>query len=124
MLSLARPPHAPWARGTLVVGGVIGNGVATGLYVGAGLGPGARHGLSIGIAARGHSMRVVRTTIEPTVLVTGVLLGGTFGIGTVLYALAIGPITHFTIPALSIDPREDAGASFQTGSKPVPHHPR
>jgi uncharacterized membrane protein YczE len=103
---------------------VIGNGVATGLYVGAGLGPGARHGLSIGIAARGHSMRVVRTTIEPTVLVTGVLLGGTFGIGTVLYALAIGPITHFTIPALSIDPREDAGASFQTGSKPVPHHPR
>jgi uncharacterized membrane protein YczE len=110
MLSVAHPPHALWARGALIVGGVIGNGVATGLYVGAGLGPGARDGLSIGIAARGHSMRVVRTTIEATVLVTGVLLGGTFGMGTVLYALAIGPITHFTIPALSIDPREHAGA--------------
>jgi uncharacterized membrane protein YczE len=105
MLSVAHPPHALWVRGTLVVSGVIGNGFATGLYVGAELGPGARDGLSIGIAGRGHSMRAVRTTVEATVLVTGILLGGTFGIGTVLYALAIGPITHFTIPALSIDPR-------------------
>jgi uncharacterized membrane protein YczE len=82
---------------------VLGNGVATGLYIGAGLGPGTRDGLSTGIAGRGHSMRVVRTSIEATVLVTGFLLGGTVGVGTLLYALSIGPITHITIPALAID---------------------
>jgi uncharacterized membrane protein YczE len=103
VLSLVHPPHVLWVRLILLIGGVCGNGVATGLYVGAGLGPGPRDGLSIGIAARGHSLRLVRTAIEATVLVAGVLLGGTVGAGTVLYALAIGPITHVTIPALAID---------------------
>ena len=116
ILSRTHPPHALWARATLLVAGVIGNGIATGLYIGAGLGSGARDGLSIGIAARGHSMRVVRTGIEATVLVAGALLGGTVGIGTLLYALAIGPITHLTIPALSIDRREDARAPSHTAS--------
>jgi uncharacterized membrane protein YczE len=103
VLSLASPPHALWLRVALLAAGVLGNGLATGLYIGAGLGPGPRDGLSTGIAARGHSMRIVRTTIEATVLATGFLLGGTVGIGTVAYALAIGPITHTTIPALAID---------------------
>jgi uncharacterized membrane protein YczE len=102
VLWLVRPPHELWARVVLLVGGVVGNGLATGLYVGAGLGPGARDGLSVGIAARGRSMRVVRTAIEATVLAVGFLLGGTVGIGTVLYALAIGPITHQTIPGLAV----------------------
>ena len=102
VLWLADPPEALWARIALLVGGVIGNGIATGLYIGAGLGAGARDGLSTGIAARGHSMRVVRTAVEATVLVTGFLLGGTVGVGTVLYALAIGPVTHRTIPALTV----------------------
>jgi uncharacterized membrane protein YczE len=105
MLSLFHPPHAWWARAALLAGGVAGNGLATGFYIGAGLGPGARDGLSTAVAARGHSMRVVRTSVEATVLITGFLLGGTVGIGTVLYALAIGPITHRTIPALAIDAR-------------------
>jgi uncharacterized membrane protein YczE len=104
VLALASPPHASWARIALLLGGVAGNGLATGLYIGAGLGPGTRDGLSVGIAARGHSMRIVRTSIEATVLVTGFLLGGTIGIGTVVYALAIGPLTHQTIPALAISP--------------------
>jgi uncharacterized membrane protein YczE len=104
VLSLFSPPHALWARIALLAGGVAGNGLATGFYIGAGLGPGTRDGLSVGIALRGHSMRVVRTSIEATVLVTGFLLGGTVGIGTVLYALAIGPMTHRTIPALAISP--------------------
>jgi uncharacterized membrane protein YczE len=104
VLALASPPHALWARIALLLGGVAGNGLATGLYIGAGLGPGTRDGLSVGIAARGHSMRIVRTSIEATVLVTGFLLGGTIGIGTVVYALAIGPLTHQTIPALAISP--------------------
>ena len=105
VLSLVHPPQALWLRVVLLAAGVVGNGLATGLYIGAGLGPGPRDGLSTGIAARGHSMRVVRTTIEATVLSTGFLLGGTVGIGTVFYALAIGPITHKTIPALAIDRR-------------------
>jgi uncharacterized membrane protein YczE len=105
VLAFAHPPHQLWARIALVVGGVAGNGVATGFYIGAGLGPGPRDGLSTGIAGRGHSMRVVRTSIEATVLVTGFLLGGTVGVGTVVYALAIGPITHQTIPALAVGRR-------------------
>jgi uncharacterized membrane protein YczE len=105
LVSEFHQPHALWARIALLVGGVAGNGIATGLYIGAGLGPGARDGLTTGIASRGHSIRVVRTSIEATVLLTGFLLGGTVGVGTVLYALAIGPITHLTIPGLAIDAR-------------------
>jgi uncharacterized membrane protein YczE len=114
MLSLFSPPHSLWARIALLVGGVAGNGLATGLYIGAGLGSGTRDGLSIGIASRGYSMRVVRTSVEATVLVAGFGLGGTVGIGTVVYALAIGPITHRTIPALAIDHRPASPAPAPT----------
>ncbi|HVX45519.1 MAG TPA: hypothetical protein VHC49_16630 [Mycobacteriales bacterium] len=85
-------------RLALLVGGVVLNGMATGCYIGAGLGPGPRDGLMTGIAARGHSIRVVRTGIELTVLATGWLLGGTVGLGTVVYALGIGPLAHLFIP--------------------------
>jgi uncharacterized membrane protein YczE len=102
-VSTFHTPHELWARVALLVGGVVGNGIATGFYIGAGLGPGPRDGLTTGIASRGHSIRVVRTTIEASVLVAGFVLGGTVGVGTLLYALAIGPITHLTIPALAID---------------------
>lgn len=112
VLALTHPPPALWARIALVIGAIAGNGVATGLYIGAGLGPGPRDGLSVAIAGRGHSMRVVRSTIEGTVLVAGFLLGGSVGIGTVLYAVSIGPITHKTIPLLAIDrPRPGARAA-------------
>jgi uncharacterized membrane protein YczE len=92
------PPHAMAARIACLVCGVFLNGVATGAYIGAGLGPGPRDGLMTGLAARGHSIRVVRTGLELTVLVTGWLLGGTVGIGTVVYALSIGPLAHVFIP--------------------------
>jgi uncharacterized membrane protein YczE len=105
VLALISPPHGLAARIALLIVGVFGNGVATGLYIGAGLGPGPRDGLSTGIAGRGYSMRVIRTSIEATVLVAGFALGGTVGVGTVLYALAIGPITHQTIPALRVGAR-------------------
>jgi uncharacterized membrane protein YczE len=94
-------PHAMAARIACLVCGVFLNGVATGAYIGAGFGPGPRDGLMTGIAARGHSVRVVRTGLEVTVLVTGWLLGGTVGVGTVVYALSIGPLAHVFIPLFS-----------------------
>ena len=116
ILAVVHPPHALWARIALLVGGVVGNGFATGFYIGAGLGPGPRDGLSTGIAGRGHSMRVVRTTIEGSVLIIGFLLGGRVGVGTVFYAVAIGPITHHTIPALAIGRRQPRSPA----AEPVP----
>jgi uncharacterized membrane protein YczE len=84
--------------------GVALNAVATAAYIGARLGPGPRDGLMTGIAARGHSVRVVRTGIEGTVLVAGWLLGGTVGLGTVVYALGIGPLVHPLLPLLDVGP--------------------
>jgi uncharacterized membrane protein YczE len=78
------------------------NGVATALYIGAGLGPGPRDGLMTGLAQRGHSIRVARTSIEVLVLVAGWLLGGTVGIGTVAYAVSIGPLVHYFLPRLTM----------------------
>jgi uncharacterized membrane protein YczE len=99
-------PHALPVQIAVLVAGVVLNGIATGAYIGAGLGPGPRDGLTTGIAARGHSLRLVRTAVEVGVLTAGWLLGGTVGVGTVLYALAIGPITHLTIPAMRLGTRE------------------
>lgn len=84
--------------------------IATGGYIGAGMGPGPRDGLTTGIAARGRSIRAVRTVIELTVLGLGWLLGGTVGVGTVVFAAAIGPLIHWTIPALAIKPRRRPSA--------------
>jgi uncharacterized membrane protein YczE len=95
------PPHAMGVRVACLIGGVFLNGIATGAYIGAGLGPGPRDGLMTGLAARGHSIRVVRTGLEVTVLLTGWLLGGTVGVGTVVYALSIGPLAHVFIPLFS-----------------------
>src|SRR5262249_59785112 len=97
-------PHALRWRCASLLAGVALNGVATACYIGAGLGPGPRDGLMTGIARRGHSLRVVRTSIELSVLATGWLLGGTVGIGTVLYAVGIGPLVHLLLPRLTIRP--------------------
>jgi uncharacterized membrane protein YczE len=98
VLGHVHAPHALAARVAMLVCGVLLNGVATGMYIGAGLGPGPRDGLMTGLAARGHSIRVVRTGIEVTVLIIGWRLGGTVGVGTVVYALAIGPLAHVFVP--------------------------
>lgn len=95
------PPSLP-LRWLLMLGGVLLNGVATGAYIGAGLGPGPRDGLMMGWAARGHQIRVVRTCIELTVFAAGWALGGNVGIGTVIYALGIGPLAHFFVPRFAI----------------------
>ncbi|WP_051324437.1 membrane protein YczE [Candidatus Solirubrobacter pratensis] len=102
MLALFDQASDPAVRVILLVAGVVLNGLATGLYIGARFGPGPRDGLMTGLAARGHSIRVVRTGIEVTVLVLGALLGGTVGIGTLVYAVSIGPLAHVFVPAFTI----------------------
>jgi len=98
-LAVLDRPEAMAGRLGLMVGGVLLCGLASALYIGARLGPGPRDGLMTGLAARtGWSIRLVRTGIELTVLAVGWLLGGTVGIGTVVYALAIGPLTQAFLP--------------------------
>jgi len=87
----------------MLLAGVGLNGVASGAYIGAGLGPGPRDGLMTGLVRRtGGSIRVVRTSIEVTVVAVGAALGGTVGLGTVLYALSIGPLVHVLLPRMTV----------------------
>jgi len=93
-------------RSLLLVSAVIVNALATGMYIGAGFGAGPRDGLMTGINARtGWSVRSVRTAIEISVLLIGCVLGGTFGVGTVLYALSIGPLIQICLPWFRQKPR-------------------
>jgi uncharacterized membrane protein YczE len=93
--------------------GVVLNGVASGAYIGAGLGPGPRDGLMTGIVARtGWSVKWVRTAIELAVVAVGGLLGGSIGVGTVIYAVTIGPLVHLFLPIFTIQAdRPDARAA-------------
>jgi uncharacterized membrane protein YczE len=121
VLAIAPVPHALPLQVALMLGGVGLNGLATGAYIGAGLGPGPRDGLMTGFAARGHSLRLVRTILEVTVLVAGWLLGGTVGVGTVVYALGIGPLAQVFVPMLSVDRGKDAGArALPSVAEPAP----
>lgn len=87
----------------LLAGAVLMNGVASACYIGAGFGPGARDGLMTGLARRtGWSVRLSRTLIEVSVLAIGWLLGGSVGVGTVVYALAIGPLVHVLLPRFMV----------------------
>ncbi|WP_433887875.1 YczE/YyaS/YitT family protein [Streptomyces sp. CA-111067] len=95
---LPRHPGLP-ARACLLVAGVLLNGCSVAVYVGARFGPGPRDGLMTGGSAlTGRSLRAVRTAMEIAVLVAGLLLGGGVGVGTVLYALAVGPLTQILLP--------------------------
>ncbi|ORT55120.1 hypothetical protein [Streptomyces sp. CB03238] len=92
-----------FARISLMVAGILLNGVATGLYIAARFGPGPRDGLMTGLhRLTGRSVRLVRTTIEVTVVTGGFLLGGSLGVGTLLYALAIGPLAQFFLRVFAI----------------------
>jgi uncharacterized membrane protein YczE len=88
------------------------NALATALYVGAGLGPGPRDGLMTGLVARtGRPVALVRTGIEVVVVVTGIALGGTFGVATVAYALLVGPVVHVLLPRLMVRDADDGTPS-------------
>lgn len=98
------PPAGSWpVAALLVVGGVVLNGLATALYVGVALGPGPRDGLMTGLAARtGLPVGLVRGALEVAVVAAGWLLGGTVGVGTLAYALGIGPVVGLLLPRLSM----------------------
>lgn len=104
-LALIPPVESLAPRTGLLITALIVNGMATGMYIGAGLGAGPRDGLMTGIHARtGWSIGGIRTAIEVTVLSAGWLMGGAFGVGTVLYALAIGPLIQLFLPWFHIAP--------------------
>jgi uncharacterized membrane protein YczE len=99
-LAVLPSPHTLALRLVALAAAVALNGLATGMYIGAGLGAGPRDGLMTGLAARtGCSIRVARTGVEVSALALGWLLGGTVGLGTVLYAAAIGPVIQVVLPA-------------------------
>lgn len=124
-LGLLAKPDAMALRVALMVGGILLCGLATALYIGAQLGRGPRDGLMTGLARRtGRSIRLVRTGLEVTVVVVGVLLGGTIGLGTVLYALAIGPLTQLWLPAFTIDLGDVSASSRSVPTRPAPPSPR
>lgn len=97
------------ARWALMLAGVLGMALGSGLYIGAGLGPGPRDGLMTGLADRGHTIRSVRTGLELTVLALGWLLGGTVGVGTVVQALVIGPLVQLALEVFSLPPLDEPG---------------
>jgi uncharacterized membrane protein YczE len=103
-LGLLVQPDAITLRVALLLLGVAGNALATALYIGSQFGRGPRDGLMTGLVRRtGWSLRLVRTGLEVAVVVLGLLLGGVLGLGTVLYALAIGPLTQLMLPVFTVD---------------------
>ncbi|MEU3451588.1 hypothetical protein AB0H29_30845 [Streptomyces thermolilacinus] len=114
------------ARIALMVAGVVLNGLATGLYIAARFGPGPRDGLMTGLhRVTGRSIRLIRTALELTVVATGFLLGGSLGVGTVLYALAIGPLAQlalrlFAVPEPTAAEAASPAAAGTTGHGAAP----
>lgn len=102
-LAVLHEPHALAGRIALMATGIAGNAVATAMYIGARFGPGPRDGLMTGLHRRtGRPIWLVRTSIEAAVVVLGWLLGGVFGVGTVVYAVAIGPLVQRLLPLFTV----------------------
>ena len=99
---MPEPTGLGW-RAIMLISGLVSIGAGSGLYLGTKLGPGSRDGLMTGIARRGISVRLTRTLLDSAVLVVGALLGGTFGIGTVAFALFMGPLVHFFLERFRVD---------------------
>jgi len=95
-------PAALDERWPMLLGGIVVTALGTGLYIGAGLGPGPRDGLMTGLAAKGHPLWVVRTGLEASALAAGWALGGDVGVGTLLFAVSIGPLSHWFLARLHL----------------------
>jgi uncharacterized membrane protein YczE len=108
--------HGLALRIPLMLAGIVLNGAATGLYIAAHFGPGPRDGLMTGLHRRtGRSIRLMRTAVEVAVVVTGFVLGGTIGIGTVLYAVSIGPLAQLFLRVFAVPPASDGSTVVATG---------
>jgi len=103
-LSIVPEANAMPLRIFLMLGGIVVTGIGSGFYIGAGLGPGPRDGLMVGLAKRGINIGKARTGVEIAVLLAGVILGGSIGIGTIAFAVLIGPIVAKALPLLQIRP--------------------
>jgi uncharacterized membrane protein YczE len=101
-LAVLDAPNAMWQRIVLLALGIFVFGPGSGLYIGAGLGPGPRDGLMTGLARRGRSVRVVRTGIELAALAVGAALGGTIGVGTLAFAMTVGPNVHWFLERMTM----------------------
>lgn len=110
-------PQALWLRWVMMAAGPVLFGVGSGFYIGTGLGSGPRDGIMTGLARRGLPVGWVRGGLELTVLALGWLLGGTVGVGTVWFAVAIGPIVHVALPRLAL-PDAPRTPPAGTGSAP------
>lgn len=117
-LALVPDVHGLGTQIPVMIVGIVLNGVATGLYISARFGPGPRDGLMTGLhRLTGRSIRLVRTAIEVAVVATGFVLGGSVGVGTVAYALAIGPLAQFFLRVFAI-PGQDGGSTVVAGGTP------
>lgn len=114
-LALVPEAHTLAVRVPLLIAGILLNSVATGLYIAARFGPGPRDGLMTGLHRRtGRSIRLMRTGIEVAVVATGFLLGGTIGVGTVLYTLSIGPLAQLFLRLFAV-PTESGSTVVAAG---------
>ncbi|MGW3953803.1 membrane protein YczE [Streptomyces sp. NPDC004752] len=117
-LALVPDAHALAARIPLLLAGIVVNGAATGLYIAARFGPGPRDGLMTGLHRRtSRSIRLMRTAIEVAVVVTGFALGGTVGVGTLLYAVSIGPLAQFFLRVFAV-PSASHGSTVVAAGPP------
>jgi uncharacterized membrane protein YczE len=115
-LALLPETHTLAVRIPLLLAGIVLNGVATGLYIAARFGPGPRDGLMTGLHRRtGRSIRLMRTAVEVAVVVTGFALGGTVGVGTVLYAVTIGPLAQLFLRVFAVPSASDGSTVVATG---------
>jgi uncharacterized membrane protein YczE len=96
-----------WLRWILMLGGTVAIAFGSGLYIGTGLGPGPRDGLMMGLQRKGINVGIARIGIEVSVLVIGWLMGGTVGVGTVVFAFGVGPLVAVFLPRLSLEPLYD-----------------
>ncbi len=116
-LALVPEAHGLAVRIPLLLAGIVLNGAATGLYISANFGPGPRDGLMTGLHRRtGRSIRLIRTALEVMVVATGFALGGTVGIGTLLYALAIGPLAQLFLRVFAAPSASGGSTVVATGS--------
>ncbi|MGW0548169.1 membrane protein YczE [Streptomyces altiplanensis] len=117
-LALVPDVHGLAGQIPLMLAGIVLNGMATGLYIAARFGPGPRDGLMTGLnRVTGRSIRLVRTAIEVAVVATGFVLGGSLGAGTVVYALAIGPLAQLFLRVFAVPAPETGTTVVVAGSR-------